>query len=154
MVAAAIHGTWRNFVHARGWPIRPDFDRPYAELAPSAKEDNLAAARRVPEILQVARLHWRRAIDGWPPALPENELRKRLDEHLELMAEAEHKGWVEHRKDNGWAFAATRDDARKLHPAMLPYMNLPEHERDKNRNAVSHIPDIAARAGYRIILIE
>jgi hypothetical protein len=82
--------------------------------------------------------------------MPADELKAQLEQNLERLAEAEHDGWMEHRTRNGWRWAATRDDARKLHPDMLPYGKLPEREKGKDRNTIRHYPDFAARAGYRI----
>jgi len=74
-----------------------------------------------------------------------------LPADLEPMAEAEHDGWMRHRARNGWSWAATRDDAAKHHPSMLPYAHLPEQEKHKDRSNVRHYPEFAARAGYRIV---
>jgi hypothetical protein len=81
------------------------------------------------------------------PAQPAAE----LPANLEPMAEAEHNGWMEQRARNGWSWAATRDDAAKRHPSMLPYIQLPEREKQKDRSNVRHYPDFAARAGCRIV---
>ena len=69
---------------------------------------------------------------------------------MKSLAEAEHNGWMAQRRRNGWRYGETRDDARKLHPTMLPYAQLPEREKGKDRKNVRHYADFAARAGYRI----
>ena len=137
VVAAAIHETWRALAREEGWSMQPHLDKPYAELAEIDKEDNRAAARRIPEVLALAGLGLCMSEDGAPP----------------VLAEAEHDGWMEHRTRNGWRYAETRDDARKLHPDMLPYAQLPEREKGKDRNTIRHYCDFAARAGYRIVPI-
>ncbi len=43
-----------------------------------------------------------------------------------------------------------RDDANKLHPALVPYAELSETDQKKDRNSVVHFPDMVKRAGYRI----
>lgn len=83
--------------------------------------------------------------------MPEDELKAQLEQNLERLAEAEHDGWTEHRSRNGWRWAETRDDASKLHSAMLPFAKLPEPEKGKDRNSIRHHPDFAARADYRIV---
>jgi hypothetical protein len=144
-IAAAIHDTWRSLSRAQGWPMGQRLDRPYAELADADKEENRAAAHRMARVL---------AIEGLglsnDPARPEAA----LPEGLETMAEAEHALWVTHRSENGWTWAATRDDAAKHHPSMVPYAQLSETEKDKDRNNVRHYPKFAARAGYRIVRME
>jgi hypothetical protein len=141
-IAAAIHDTWRALSRSEGWSMQPHLDRPYAELADAAKDDNRAAALRMGDVLAVAGL----ALSNDPAraevALPDS---------LEAMAEAEHAGWLAHRLRTGWSWAATRDDAAKHHPCMVPYAALPQREKEKDRNNIRHYPEFAARAGYRIV---
>jgi hypothetical protein len=141
-IAAAIHETWRALSHAEGWSMQPHLDRPYAELAGPDKDDNRAAARRMGNVLAVAGLGL--SDDPARPGAP-------LPDDLEPLAEAEHDGWMAHRALNGWSWAPTRDDAAKHHPSMLPYAQLPEREKEKDRNNIRHYPEFAARAGYRIV---
>jgi RyR domain len=150
VLAAAIHETWRALAREEGWSMQPQFDKPYPELAEIDKEDNRSAARRIPEVLSLIGLGLRTGKNGTPPAVPDDEIEAQLNQNIELLAEAEHNGWMEHRSRHGWAWAETRDDARKLHPAMLPYAELPEREKGKDRNNIRHYPDFVARAGCRI----
>jgi RyR domain len=141
-VAAAIHETWRALSHTEGWSMQPRLDRPFAELDDEAKDDNRAAAARMGDVLAVAGLTL--SDDPARSAAP-------LPEGLEAMAEAEHNGWMEHRERTGWSWAETRDDAAKRHPAMVPYAQLPEGEKEKDRSNVRHYPAFAERAGLRIV---
>lgn len=152
-VAAAIHETWRALARAEGWSMQPHLDKPYAELAEIDKQDNRAASRRMPEVLALVGLGLRRANEGSWAAIGDDELRARLEQSMERLAEAEHDGWMAQHRRDGWRWAETRNDARKLHPAMLPYAKLPEREKSKDRNNIRHYPDFAARAGYRIVPI-
>jgi hypothetical protein len=149
-LAAAIHDTWRALAHGQAWPMQPSFDKPYAQLAPIVREETCAAARRIPEVLALIGLRLRRNENDASPTLPPDELKARLEQNLERLAEAEHNGWMAHRCVNGWCYGETRDDERKLHPDMLPYAQLPERVRDKCRNDVRFYPTLAVRAGYRI----
>jgi hypothetical protein len=83
--------------------------------------------------------------------LPSEELDALLHQNIDRLAEAEHDGWMEHRERNGWRHGKPRDDALKLHPAMVPYAQLPEQEKGKDRNTIRHYPDFAAGADYRIV---
>lgn len=141
-IAAAIHETWRTLSHAEGWSMQPHLDRPFAELGEPDKDDNRAAARRMSEVLAVAGLTL--DDDATKPAAT-------LPADLEAMAEAEHNGWMVQRAQAGWTWGARRDDAAKQHPSMLPYAQLSEREKEKDRNNIRHYPDFAARAGYRIV---
>jgi hypothetical protein len=144
-IAAAIHETWRTLARADHGSRQHELDRAYVELAESAKEDNRAAARRMNDVLAFAGLTL--SSDPTKPAVPDDA----LTAALEPMAEAEHNGWMAQRAANGWTWAPTRDDAAKRHPSMRPYAQLPEPEKNKDRNAVRHYPEFAARAGYRIV---
>jgi hypothetical protein len=150
-VAAGIHETWRDLGRVKGGSLRPRFDKPYADLEETDKEDNRAAGRRIPEILGIVGLGLRRAGDGDEPAVPDAEWAQILEQHIEKMAEAEHNGWMGHRTSIGWRYDPIRNDEKLLHPAMRPYAELPEKEKDKDRNSVRHYPDFAARANHRIV---
>ncbi len=141
-IAAAIHETWRNLSRQEGWSMSPQLDRAYADLAEQDKDDNRAAARRMSEVLARAGL----ALSD-DPAQPAAE----LPANLEPMAEVEHNGWMAQRAQAGWSWAATRDDAAKHHPSMLPHAQLTEREKDKDRNNIRHYPAFAAKAGCRIV---
>jgi len=148
-IAAAVHETWRALARQEGWSMQPHLDRPFADLAPADQDDNRAAARRIPAVLALAGLD-SQPIAGSTP-LPTAELSAIIGQHMEAMAEAEHDGWMAHRAATGWRHGPTRDDARKLHPAMIPYAQLPEKEKQKDRNNVRHYPDFLARAQRHIV---
>ena len=145
IIAAAIHETFRALSRQEGWSMRPDLDRPYAELAEPEKEDNRAAARRLGDVLAVAGLTL--SNDPAAPTVSDDA----LTAALEPMAEAEHNGWMAQRAQNGWTWGEVRNDGARRHPSMLPYAELSESEKSKDRNNVRHYPDFAARAGYRIV---
>ena len=150
-IAAAIHETWRALAREEGWSMQPHLDLPFSELAPPDQEDNRAAARRIPLVLALAGLEARPDSPVEPPVVTQTEFATILDRHLEAMAEAEHDGWMSHRAVSGWRHGEPRDDARKVHPAVVPYAQLPEREKQKDRNNVRHYPDFLARAGLRIV---
>jgi hypothetical protein len=153
VLAGAIHETWRALAREEGWSMQPHLDKPYSKLAEADKEDNRAAARRIPEVLALIGLVLRKDGDGTPRTAPDGELEAQFDRNIERLAEAEHNGWMAQRRRNGWRYGETRDDARKLHPGMLPYAHLPEREKGKDRNTIRHYPDFTARAGFLIVPI-
>jgi hypothetical protein len=154
-LAKAIHETWRGLSAKEGWKMQPQFDKPYADLAPIDKEDNRAAARRIPEILALAGTGVTAApASGSQDEPSEADIRGHIDHHLERLSEAEHDGWMEQRLKNGWRYGKERDDANKIHPLLVPYADLPEKEKNKDRNSVRHFPDMVARAEFRIVWLE
>lgn len=154
-MAEGIHETWRALAKKEGWTMQPHLDRPYGELAEIDKEDNRAAARRIPEVLALAGL----GVDvdkhaGPPDEAALAEIIVHLEHHLERLAEAEHDGWMAQRLRNGWRHGTPRDDPKKIHNLLIPYADLPAKEKDKDRNSVRHFPDMVAKAGYRIVWLK
>jgi len=85
---------------------------------------------------------------------PENELKQYLNAHIELLAEAEHDGWMEQRAKAGWRYDPRRDDLKKLHDLMVPYPSLSETEKDKDRRAVTEYPGNAEEARFAIVWLS
>jgi len=73
------------------------------------------------------------------------------DDELELLAELEHERWVEERTRRGWTWGPRRDEAAKHHPDLLPWRELTEAAREKDRQAVLAGPALLADAGLAII---
>ena len=48
----------------------------------------------------------------------------------EKIAENVHDIWAEKRFAEGWVYGDKRDDAKKLHPCLIPYNELPESEKE------------------------
>jgi hypothetical protein len=72
-------------------------------------------------------------------------------EQVEIMACMEHERWFEALTKQGWRHAPSPKDAgRKTHPALLPWQELPEEEREKNRRSVREIPAFLARSGFSV----
>lgn len=154
-LAAGIHETWRASATKEGWKMQPQLDRPYAELSEIDKENNRAAARRIPQILALAGLGITDENQSSSTAEPSAaEIRAHLELHVERLSEAEHKDWMKQRLDNGWRYGKSRDDAQKVHPMIAPYAGLPEKEKDKDRSSVRHFPEMVERAGYRIVWLN
>jgi hypothetical protein len=145
-IAPAIHEGWRDIARREKW--KPTYDVPYAELAPPQMRANEAAARRMPDILALVGLH---LVRGAATAAEEKAVRRHLELHIELLGEAEHEGWMSHQRSEGWRYAEKRDDQAKLHNCLVPYRELSEKDRNKDRNSVLHYPDFARRAGWKIV---
>ena len=78
------------------------------------------------------------------------KLPESLDSLVEALAENVHDTWARGRMDQGWTYGPARDDAAKKHPCLVPYADLPESERDYDRNtAMSTIRFILAK-GFAI----
>jgi hypothetical protein len=64
---------------------------------------------------------------------------------VELLARREHEHWVEERTASGWS-AGPRDDRRKRHPLLVPWEQLSEADRSRNRAIVRSRPLLFDRA--------
>ncbi len=157
-LAQKIHEFWRGFSRKQGWPMTARFDKPYNRLDPIDQEDNLAAARRIPEILSLVGLD----LAGPEPAttgevsIKYSAAKNYLlsPRRIEILAEAEHDGWMEQRLRNGWRLGKPRDDAKRIHPLLIPYSKLPDKEKEKDRNTIRHIPEMIKLAGCRIVWLR
>jgi hypothetical protein len=52
-----------------------------------------------------------------------------MDDAVEAIARVNHDKWAAERISQGWRYGAQRDDARKLHPDLVPYEHLTEAEK-------------------------
>jgi RyR domain len=70
---------------------------------------------------------------------------------LEALAQREHRRWARQRRAAGWTYATDRDEAHKRHPSLVPWSQLSESEKDKDRDAVRNIGSILASAGLAVL---
>ncbi len=68
----------------------------------------------------------------------------------ETLARNAHDVWALERIAQGWAWGPQRDDAKKLHPCLVPYEELPESEKEFDRNTALATLKAICAAGYRI----
>jgi hypothetical protein len=54
------------------------------------------------------------------------------------------------RQRQGWTYAPERDDARQHHPLLVPWEQLSEEQREKDRDAVRNLPRLLETAGLRV----
>ena len=75
------------------------------------------------------------------------------DELLELteqIAENVHEVWAAARIGEGWTLGSVRDDEKKITPCLVPYADLPEFEKDYDRNTALQTLRLIVKLGYRI----
>lgn len=53
---------------------------------------------------------------------------------VELLAANNHEIWGAERCSQGWTYGEKRDDDKKETPCLVPYEELPESEKDYDRN--------------------
>jgi len=73
-----------------------------------------------------------------------------ITELREKLAENVHEVWAVSRSAQGWRYGQNRDDARKLHPCLVPYAKLPEEEKVIDRIMVEQVLKTILALGFRI----
>ena len=74
-----------------------------------------------------------------------------LEELVEHLAENSHDHCARQRIEAGWTYGAQRDDARKAHPDLVPYGDIPESEKDYDRTSVVETLKVILTLGYQIV---
>jgi hypothetical protein len=86
---------------------------------------------------------------GFLPAKDENPQRVEFTaEEVEKLAQMEHERWWAQKRAAGYVFGPVKSDVEKTHPCMVPWDELSEAEREKDREAVRDIPERMAAAGF------
>lgn len=120
-------------------------------MSAELKEANRAAVRRVPEVLALAGLKLAPPTGGERVSLGPREAGRMIEFKIEVLAEKEHQGWMEEKQAAGWRYGSVRDDEHKLHPCLVPYAQLPEVEKEKDRSNVREYPQRVAEAGICLV---
>lgn len=68
----------------------------------------------------------------------------------EAMARNVHEVWAAGRIKEGWTFGTIRNDQNKTHPCLIPYEQLPESEREYDRQTAIQTLKLIMKLGYTI----
>lgn len=77
-------------------------------------------------------------------------LPREMEELTEKLARNAHEVWAQQRMADGWRWGEVRDDARKLHPCLVPYEELPESEKIYDRATAMETVKAILGLGFRI----
>lgn len=69
----------------------------------------------------------------------------------EQIAENVHEVWAASRLAEGWTYGAERNDRLKKHPCLVPYNELPEIEKEYDRNTAMQTLRLIKKLGFDII---
>lgn len=145
-IARAIHAKYMHerkrqagSVPGNAGALTPGFD----DLPPETRQSNFDNALHIPTKLLSIGYRIRPAAKGFKPAA------LHLDEQeIETMAKVEHLRWSWEKRMNGWTSGKTRDDKNKIHPSLIPFDELDEVEKEKDRELVRLIPSILQDISY------
>lgn len=136
--AQAVHAYYLDqFPPAPGEPPR-DAQRPWAALPEPYRQSSRDQADYLP--MRLATLNLREVAGTAPVPSPPPDA-------LEGAARAEHARWCASVGLIGWRHGPARDDAALLHPDLVPYDQLSERTRDKDRAVLRDMAGVLAREG-------
>ncbi len=69
---------------------------------------------------------------------------------VETLAENNHNSWALQRTSEGWTFGPVRDSSTKTHEGLVPFEELPESEKEVDRELVRSMLRAMVELGYRI----
>ena len=118
--------------------------RPWEALPEDLREANRALAADIPNKLLLMGYELTSGRGIAPSALSLTE------EQIEQQAMREHDRWLNERVGSGWTYAPVRDNVRKHHPSIVPWEELPEEEKKKDRTAVLMMSGLIERAGLKL----
>jgi hypothetical protein len=122
--------------------------RPWDMMGEECKEASRNQVRGIPVLLKAINC-------GFLPVSGGSVQRIQLSEsEIDTLAQREHHRWMEERAKSGWIYGKRRNNHKKIHPCLVPWEQLPDHEKEKDYEAVRAIPDILAKAGFEIYRIS
>lgn len=74
-----------------------------------------------------------------------------LEQLVEQMSKNVHEIWAESRISQGWTYDEQRNDKHKTHPCLVPYEDLPEVEKDYDRNTAVGTIKLILKLGFKIL---
>jgi len=174
-LAVAIHDDYKH---------RTGSKDPFTKLDPFSQQSNRAAALRIPHILALAGLCLVRrqpqqsklTLDK--PLTPEEQaVLAHLEKHIEVLAEEEHRLWVQFHVENGWTYGYKmqpkvnpgdpdkpavpfeKDKANLRHPCLQPFHEMPDDHgqrktwQDYDRDAIRRYPHLLRLTDFEIRFI-
>ncbi|MGN0534278.1 MAG: RyR domain-containing protein [Eubacterium sp.] len=79
------------------------------------------------------------------------QLSPELLELTEKIAENVHDVWATGRIEQGWKYGKERNDALKTTPCLVAYSELPDSEKEYDRNTALETLKLIIKLGYKII---
>ena len=78
-------------------------------------------------------------------------LPEELNGLVEQMAKNVHDVWALNRMEQGWTYGEERSDALKHHPCLIPYEELPEVEKEYDRDTAIGTLKLISKLGFKIM---
>ena len=120
---------------------------PWSELEQWAKDTNRNAARHIPVKLRA--LGFEICTDNEGEGLPILN-KAQLDE----LSPMEHVRWCAEKKLAGYKFGAKKNSLRRTHPDLIPFADLNEDAKDKDKLMISKLPEMLENVGLKVFPIK
>lgn len=117
------------------------------QIKSTVEEDNMPDEIKIAPIEEIGYVP--KPIDTSDVVLPED-----LNELVEQMSENVHEVWAKSRIDQGWTLGAERNDEKKTHPCLVPYSELPEVEKDYDRDTALSTLKFIVKSGFEIKKVD
>ena len=87
-----------------------------------------------------------------PQPIDTNDIRlpDELEQLVEQMSKNVHEVWAETRIKQGWVYGEQRNDERLTHPCLIPYEELPDSEKEYDRNTSIGTLKLIMKLGFKI----
>jgi serine phosphatase RsbU (regulator of sigma subunit) len=135
---------YMSWVHSTGDPNNQNISD-FEHLPEDIKSSNLDNAHHIPTKLLAIGYKIRPVGKGFKPATLHLD-----EEEIETMARVEHIRWCWDKILNGWFYGKVKDARKKTHPAIIPYEDLSESEKEKDRELVRLIPALLQDIHYEV----
>lgn len=146
-VAMALHAGYLVTESGKGPQASDAAIREWDSLSETLREANRTAAEHLPILLASEELEVVEAskhiADGRATVVPDEGM-------IERLARIEHRHWMAARLDQGWRFGPTRNDTSKIHPAIVPFEQLDEANKQKDRDTILRLIGILSNRGFII----
>jgi hypothetical protein len=150
-IASAAHDLYREELQLQGFVWGPELIEgraspllvPYPALSEEDRDKNRRNVRDIPSKLETLGYVMVPARGDEPPF-------SFTPAEVDELAIAEHTRYLQDMLARGWTPGPETDKPRRINATLVPWGELPEPQREKDRTLVRGIPAILARAGYTI----
>ena len=139
-IAIAIHEDYR-----KNNP-RSRFDMPWDSLPEDIRQSNRDQAGELTGYIDLLGLTVCACADGKNA----EHIEQLADAQIETVARHIHEVWMKSKEAAGWVYGRVRDDEKKFHPMLVPYDELEDAEKEKDRAIAGNIAPLLKIAGLAV----
>lgn len=152
-LAPVIHDNFRRDEAKNEHELDEINKREYQNLPLAMQDDNIAAAIRISRILALIGMKVASKKDTTYQKISVAEYKKSIKENIDVMARAEHEGWMAQKFKDDWKKGDIKDELLKIHPSLIDYYDLPESEKEKDRSSIRDYKGLVEEAGFKIVAL-